>query len=369
MLFKKKDKKKPELSFQEASANALFVALEDALIIYDKSFKVIQLNKAAESILKVKATDVVGKIFSLDKAKGFKSKIMAQAMFPSLAPTFLRQSKPGQYPQILDISLDEPRQSLRIITNQILDISGRPIGFIKLIKDKTRERDLAKAKSDFVTIAAHQLRTPTTGINWALKNLISSKKISGEEKETLTAAHKATKGLLNTINDLISLSQLEEGKFAYKFKSINLVNLLGKILAQADLVAKEGGVKLYFQPPASKAVTVKADAEKLSAALSNLIDNGIKYNVENGEVIVSVRQRKGWTDIHVKDTGVGMSKEDLDKLFTKFTRGASAKKVGISGSGLGLYLVKRIIEAHEGKVGVKSVPDRGTTFTISLPHA
>lgn len=367
MLFSKGEKNKSESSFQEELANSLIDALEDGLIVYDSNFKILQFNKAAEDILEVKAGDIIGKTFSLDKAKSFKSKIMSQAMFPSLAPTFIRRSEPGQYPQILDISLDEPRRDLRIITNQILDATGQTMGFVKLIKDQTRERELAKAKSDFVTIAAHQLRTPATGINWALKNIISDKSVSDESRETLITAHKAAQSLLDIINDLISLTQLEEGKFSYQFKAVNLTDLLGKILAQADLIAKEAGVKLYFQPPTDKKITVKADAEKLGAALSNLIDNGIRYNVKNGEVTVSVSQQKNKIDISIKDTGVGMSEDDLSKLFTKFARGKSAEKTGVSGSGLGLYLSKQIIEAHGGKIGVKSVIDRGTTFIVSLP--
>lgn len=367
MIFQKKEEQPKESSFQELLGEALFAVLEDGVIVYDTDFKIFQLNKAAEKILEVKAAEVAGKTFSLDKAKNFKSKIMAQAMFPSLAPAITRQSEPGRYPQVLDISLDEPRRDLRIITNQIADNLGQAVGFVKLIRDRTRELELAKAKSDFVTVAAHQLRTPATGISWALKNLVRDKNISGESKETLAAAYQAAQNLLEIINDLIDLTQLEEGKFAYQFKEINLIGFLEKVLSQADLVARESGIKLYFNPLADGEIIIKADAEKLGAAISNLIDNGIKYNVKNGEVTVDVQKRNGETEIIVKDTGIGMSKDDLSKLFVKFVRGKSAEKTGVGGSGLGLYLAKKIIEAHGGSVSVESIPDRGTTVFVRLP--
>lgn len=368
---KEKETKEVDWSFERGLSKALISGLEEGVIVYDKSFKIISLNKAAEKIFNVKASEVEGRIFSLDRARSFKSKVMAQTMFSSLAPIVVRRSEPGAYPQILDVSLEDPDKELRILTNQVVVEGGRALGFVKIVRDRTRELGLLNAKSEFITIAAHQLRTPTTGLNWALDNLGKDKNITGESRETLSIARKTAKNLLKIINDLVNIAQIEEGKFGYQFKKINLTNFLGKVLSDAESVAKEYNVKLYFEQPKDKELLVKADTTRLALVISNLVDNAIKYNVANGQVIVKLRKlpSQPYVEVSIKDTGVGMSKESLSKLFTKFFRGKNVEKFAISGSGLGLYLAKNIIKKHGGKIWAKSVLNRGSTFYFTLPYA
>ena len=142
-------------------------------------------------------------------------------------------------------------------------------------------------------------------------------------------------------------------------------------MSDAESVAKEYNVKLYFKQPKDKGLSVKADATRLALVISNLVDNAIKYNVANGQVIVKLRKlpSQPYVEVSVKDTGVGMSKESFSKLFTKFFRGKNVEKFAISGSGLGLYLAKNIIKKHGGKIWAKSVLNRGSTFYFTLPYA
>lgn len=338
--------------------NVLMESLSDAVIIYDRDFTILRINKAAEKILEVKAPEIIGKTFSIDKARDFQSPLLAQVMFASLAPVVVRESKPGEYPQVIQLSLDNPRRDFRVVTNRVLDQQGNVVAFVKLVHDRTYELELARAKSDFITMAAHQLRTPAIGLKWALDNL---------DDETLEIAKKTAANLLKIINDLISLSQLEEGKFNYQFRSVNLIDFLRQLLANAELVAKEYQVKLYFQPPRTKDLVIKADPDKLGVAIAALIDNAIKYNVKNGEVVVAVKKIGNQAQVIIKDTGIGMSKNDLAKLFTKFYRGSNVKKKGVSGSGLGLYLAENIVEKHKGSIRAESVLGRGSTFYLTLP--
>jgi signal transduction histidine kinase len=371
LFFGKKEEKeeKATWSLDQGLLNALIVGLEEGVIVYDTSFKVSNFNKAAEDIFKIKASEVVGKTFSLAKAKSFKSKVLAQAMFPSLAPTVIRRSDPGTYPQIIEVSLENPAKELRIVTHKIVDDLGKTRVFIKVIKDRTRELELLRAKSDFITIAAHQLRTPTTALNWALDNLSKDKSLSKDSKGELKIARQTAKNLIKTINDLINITQIEEGKFGYNFNKLELNKFLSKLLSDADAVAKEYKVKLYYKRPKSKEVFVSADKARLGLAIANLIDNAIKYNVPNGQVIVSLKKipNKPMVEISVRDTGVGIPKNDIKKLFTKFFRAKNIEQYGVEGSGLGLYLTKNIINRHGGTIRVDSVESRGSTFYFTLP--
>ena len=371
MFFRKKEKIEEDFSWSpdQGVLSALIVGLEEGVIVYDKDFRVSNFNKAAEGIFETKASEVVGRTFSLAKVKSFKSKTLAQAIFPSLAPTVIRRSEPGTYPQIIEVSLENPVKELRIVTHKVEDDLGKTWGFIKVIKDRTRELELLRVKSDFITIAAHQLRTPTTALNWALDSLNKDKSLSKESKGELKIARQTAKNLLNTINDLINITQIEEGKFGYSFKKLELNKFLSKLLSAADVIAKEYKVKLYYKRPKSKEVFVSADKARLGLAIANLIDNAIKYNVPNGQVIIGLKKlpNKPMVEISVQDTGVGIPKSDIGKLFTKFFRAKNIEQYGVEGSGLGLFLTKNIIVRHGGTIRVESVENRGSTFYFTLP--
>lgn len=369
LFVRKKEEVTASWVLEKSFWEALVGSLEEGLIIYDKDFKIVVFNLAAEKIFGVAAKDVVDQVFSLNKARSFPSKTLAQAMFTSLAPTVVRRTEVGIYPQILDISLNDPIRELKIITNQILDDNGEVWGFVKLIKDRTRELELLRAKSDFVTIAAHKLRTPTTAVGWALDTMAKDKTLTKENKELLSIAQQTAHNLQKIVNDLINITQIEEGKFGYKFQKAKLVPFLEKILSEAEVVAREYKVKIYFERPQNLDLSAPIDATRLGMAISNLIDNAIKYNVENGEVVLSLNEMVGkpYIEVKIRDTGVGIPAADLDKIFTKFFRSENVKTKDVEGSGLGLYLTKNIINRHGGKMSVESKEDRGSTFTFTLP--
>ncbi len=182
-----------------------------------------------------------------------------------------------------------------------------------------------------------------------------------------TAAGALTR-LLKVVNDLLDIAKIEEGKFGYQFQEVDIGEFLGEQLAEADPIAKQYQVKLYFEKPAEE-LKITADPAKLGVAISNLLDNAIKYNIPNGEVTIQVKKipDKPYLQITIKDTGIGIPSEAIDKVFKKFFRGENATKIAVEGSGLGLYIAKNIIKRHGGDIKTESTLNRGTTFYISLP--
>lgn len=342
--------------------------LSNGVVSYDNEFKVMVFNHASEEIFNIKAEDVVGTKLSADMASDPKFKTLIQTIFSSLAPVVVKRSEAGVFPQVVDISFDNPQLDVRIVTDKVLDENDNPQGFIKLITNKTREKELLKSKTEFITVAAHQLRTPLTAINWAFEALEKSE-FPPDQKELVDTGFLAAKKMLKTVNDLLDISKMEEGKFGYQFEQENIVSFLEEILPQVNDIATQYNIKLYFQRPTETLLPVFIDRQKMSMVLFNLLDNAIKYNVENGTVTVYVENipQKPYIKITIKDTGIGIPEEQVQKLFTKFFRADNAVKIVADGTGLGLYIVKNIVSRHGGDIWVESELNRGTSFFITLP--
>ncbi len=339
--------------------------LSDGVVAYDTNFKIVIFNKSAERIFNLKALEVIGQNISLDRVRESKLKFLAQVIFPSLAPNVVLHSDPNTFPQMMDMHFEEVH--LRVITNKIIDSNGQTEGFTKVIHDRTREINIVKSKSEFLSVAAHQLRTPLTAINWSLEGLLSDTSLAAFSRELVDAGTSAAKRLLKIVDDLLDVAKLEEGKFGYTFAEGDFNSFMEKLLAEETPIAQTYGVNLYFER-LKEELKFSFDEQKLALAISNLVDNAIKYNVPNGSVTVSIsKAAEGpYVLVSVKDTGLGIPKDAIDKLFTKFFRAENAVKASTEGSGLGLYLVKNVIQRHGGKIWVESEINRGTTFYFTL---
>lgn len=357
-----------EVKIERNEMSSIILNLSEGIIAYDSDFKILIFNRAAEQIFDFKADEIIGQYLTPDKSREARFKFLAQVFFPSLAPMVVRRSESGVFPQIADISFEEPEMELRITTDKIVDPRGQLLGFVKLIHDRTREIELLKNKTEFITVASHQLRTPLTGINWAIESL-SKEELNENQKELVRMASETTAKLSKTVNDLLDVSKIEEGKFGYKFEETNMVVFMEDVIKEADILAKKAGIKISFKKPSEPEVIVSIDSLKLKMVFLNLIDNAIRYNVANGEVIIGLEpmENKPYIKISIKDTGLGIPTDQMSKLFTKFFRAENVVRSQTDGSGLGLYIVKNIIKRHGGEISVESEINRGSTFYITLP--
>ena len=346
----------------------IIASMSDGVILYDQDFAIQIFNSGAEAIFNLSAKEIIGKKLSPESIKNPKLEILAKTVFQSLAPLVVRQSPEGIYPQVVDISFDNPRLELRVITDRVLNEAKQVAGFLKIVSDHTREAELIKSKNDFITVAAHQLRTPLSAVSWTFQSL-KNETLSDSQKELVDTGLAASSNLLKIVEDLLNVSKIEEGKFGYNFQKIDLIKFLQSILDQADLVAKEYNVKVYMEPPQESQILLEFDSEKLGLAVSNLLENGIKYNVPSGQVVLSVERRTDapFIQVNISDTGLGIPEDAMDKLFGKFFRAENVITKATEGSGLGLYIVKNIVRRHGGQVWVESVMGRGTTFHFTLP--
>lgn len=357
-----------DTKFKDHEKEALVEYLHDGVIVYDTNFVIRTFNNAAETLFGVSKEIVLEKQMDPGLVKNHELKSLIQVLFPSLAPAAEQKSEPSAWPQIVNISLDAPRLEVQTVLHQVITEDGDVIGFLKVIKDLTREKSVLEAKTDFINVAAHQLRTPITALHWALENIVQYSKdnetIYPIAKEALAVAVRAAK----ITNDLLDVSKIEDGRFGYSFKDTDLVPFLQKIVSDMKPLADSYSVSLSFNSP-NQSIPVYIDENRLSAVFLNLIDNAIRYNTKQGKVLVSLQpvESKPFIKVLVSDTGVGIPGTDLKKLFQKLHRGSNVVQMEPNGSGLGLYIAKNIIEQHGGVVEVSSEINRGTTFSVSIP--
>lgn len=356
-----------EIKIERNELGSIMANLFDGLVAYDQNFRVVMMNKAAEQITGAPAAEVMGKLMSPEYAKDAKFTVLAQIMYPSIAPSVVRRTEGGAYPQIVDMSFTNPAMELRVTTDRIVDPNGVLLGFVKIMHDRTREVSMLKSKSEFIEVAAHQLRTPLTSINWIFESL-AKEQMPDSQKEMVDMGVIAAGNILKTVNDLLDVSQIEEGRYGYKFQDMDMNAFVEEVLSQMMAYAKEMGINLYLKKSESP-ITVSIDPQKLSIVFENLVSNAIKYNIENGDVTVEVAPmaEKPYVEVTVRDTGIGIPGDEIQRLFTKFFRADNAQKTVADGTGLGLYITKNIVRRHGGDIWAESQLNRGSIFHITIP--
>ena len=358
-----------ETLIERNESKSILTGIGDAVIIYDKDFNVIFFNSTAERLFKIKSSDIIGYKLTPNDIKKENWQILIQTVFSSLAPRVINHSREGEYPQVVDISFQEPEIDLRVTTIIVKDENQKTLSFVKIIHDRTAQILALRSSTEFVTVASHQLRGPLTEINWALQTLENAEELNDTNKTIATGAADAGKNLLRRIDEFLSVAKIDEGHFGYNFVDTDILEYLGNILNDILPQARSAGIKIYFDRPTEDIPHVMIDPKQLSMALVNILENAIRYNIQNGEVIVKVEKVKDspFLAISVRDTGIGIPQEALDKLFTKFFRSNNAVRLQTEGSGLGLYIAKGIIESHGGKIQAESELNRGTIITFTLP--
>ena len=358
------------LDRQRNHTAAIIRYLTDGILQYDHGTKIMLMNPMAEQLLGVSRREVVERVIEPRDLRNPKLKVLAQVLYPSLAAQVRRVTNdPNEYPKIHEIRITDPvERDFQVATVPILDERGIATGFLKVIHDISRERLIARAKSEFISIAAHQLRTPLSGIKWTMKLLLDQDlgPITEKQKTFLTKGYETNERMIALIRDLLDVARLEEGRFGFEFKEEDMTKLLLSVIHEYDPRAEQKGISIECVLPKEPIPLVTVDASKLALAITNLVDNAIKYTAK-GKVTVIAAVKKPFLEIRVKDMGIGIPKDQKLQLFSKFFRARNALKIQTDGSGLGLFIVRNIIRRHGGEIWFESVEGKGTTFVFTIP--
>lgn len=272
-----------------------------------------------------------------------------------------------------DYRVRDPDGSVRYVHTDgqsIADKSGKIIKLFGTAQDITDAKLLEEARSDFVSLASHQLRTPATGVKQYLKMLQEgyAGSLTPAQDRLLQTAYESNERQLDIIDDLLQVAQIDSGKITLRFGPVDVIALLHDIVKEQELEfrAKEQHVVIHSR---HQHLICQADEQRLRMALENIIENARKYTPISKRVTIRITKSSGSVQIRITDQGVGIAQNDMKRLFQKFSRIDSALTPMVGGSGLGLYWAARIISLHNGTIDVSSIIGKGTTFTIAVPIA
>ncbi len=239
----------------------------------------------------------------------------------------------------------------------------------KVDEGHKRDLEISRVKSDFISTAAHQLRTPLTGIRWALEAL-QLEALTDAQKTLVVNATEKSHQLVAVVGTLLDISAIESGKYKYVFVTVDVAALLSEIARDFEPLATKAQVALFYEKSATEVMPVRADRERIRWVLNNLIENAIRYTPAGGTVRLTAESATGRTYIRVEDSGIGIAPEDQGNIFERFYRAPNAIAKENGGNGLGLYIARTIATDHGGDLNFRANEGSpGTTFTLSLPLA
>ncbi len=243
-------------------------------------------------------------------------------------------------------------------------------------KIEERLKELERSKNEFVSVASHEFRTPLTIVNGYLSLLLngdlgSFRDAQGQKNLNLILGRvfKETQRLNKLAEELLSVSRIESGKIKLHLTRVFVDEMIGEVLAEFQTLARTKAIKLKLHKldPSHPTFQVSADIDKLKQVLVNLIENAIKFTPSDGQVVITCFRNEGEVVTEIKDNGVGISRNILPRIFEKFQQGSDSFVKENKGAGLGLYIVKSLVELHRGEVWVNSKIGKGSTFSFSLP--
>jgi len=345
---------------ERETVQAIINNFSDGLLLFNNENKLSLINPQAEIILNIKSEEIVDKPIAKLITKDF-----LKTFFELVGMDLIERKIEAVF-----------RKEIQLKENLILEITTVPImgndttiGTLIILHDVTREKLVERMKTEFVSIAAHQLRTPLSAIKWILRMILDGDlgEINASQREFLEKTYVSNERMISLINDLLNVTRIEEGKYIYKTALTSLENVVESVIESRKDIIERKKINFRFEKPIVPLPLVSIDVEKITLAIQNLLDNAVNYTPENGSIIILLSASEKEVQFSIRDTGIGIPKEEHHRVFSKFFRSSNAMKTETSGSGLGVFIAKNIIEAHGGKIWFESEENKGTTFYFYLP--
>ncbi len=359
------EKERERANIEKEKIDTLLQSIGDGVFAVDDKMKIIAFNESAEKISGFSKKEVIDKKFNdyikfinekdNSPADGFVNEVMSSKTVSEMPEGTLLVRKDGKKIPVADSAAP------------IKDVYGKIIGCIIVFRDISNKIKIDKMKSEFVSIASHQLRTPLTGIQWVSERLMKiSDSLPEKERGYVNDVYMSAKRLSRLVDDLLNVSRIEGGKVAIVPERIDVVKFLNDYFQEIQPLVIQKNITLTLEKE-EESIEMNTDRSALQNIYQSLISNAIEYTPEEGEVIVRLKKSDKNVLFEVTDTGIGIPKNDQETIFEKFTRGVNAVEVKTDGTGFGLYIAKQTTDLLGGEISFETEENKGTTFFVKLP--
>jgi len=356
---------KAEIETEKMSA--IISSIGDGIVVVDNLGSIVLVNNSFTNLTGWKKDDVIGKnmteILPLYNKAG---KLVKESERPINKALLSKKSTNNKFQNIEYAKKDGSTFPVAITVSPVT-INTKLAGAVQVFRDITKEYEVDKAKTEFVSLASHQLRTPLTSIAWYTEMLLSinGKNLTENQQLYVKEIQNGSKRMVELVNALLNVSRIELGNFAVDPIPENPKEILDNVIKDMRILLEEKEVTYTIDTSQSPKIYI-ADKNLLGMIFQNLISNAFKYT-HTGTINISLKENHQWLEFIVADTGLGIPEDQQKKIFAKLFRGDNVKTHDTTGTGLGLYIIKAIVEEVGGTIQFKSKLNMGTTFTVRLP--
>jgi len=357
-LREERERRLLELAVERSRSSTIISGMSDGVLVINRDRQIVLRNAAANRI--IPGCDALPQVAGLDALCSSEIQALVDEVLS-------QQARPG----IASKELVFEKLTFLVNVSQVLEPSGEVSGAVAVLRDITPLKQLETAKTLFMSMVAHEFKSPLYAVEGLLSSVVGG--VGGPDPERdrhfIERSLLRIKTLQALVSDLLNLTAMETGRFTVNRLPLDITPVLHEVTETCRDHAMDQKIDLSIVDlPADKPLFVLADREALTIVLTNLVDNAIKYSPEGGQVRVCVDRDPSYTRVHIQDNGIGMSPEEQEHVFDEFFRAKNKKAIHVPGTGLGLSLVKRLVDLHQGRISVRSAPDKGSTFTVSLPN-
>ena len=353
-----------EVRLQQTRLAQIFDSTSDGMLLVGRDGRVETANRRAGDMLGLDVADLVGAELT-ELLAGHRTE---GADYQRIFATLRSLVDDPEHGGAGDLELGAPRRTLQWVSQPTKDSAGATCGFTLTFHDVTQEREVSRMKSDFVSFVTHQLRTPLAGIRWMLELAAQDPDVPADAASYVQDAREAAQRLIQLVNDLLDISRLERGKLTMTATPTDLGELTRGVLAETAGLVQAKGHQVSLAGDAD-APRVLADPQLLRQVVVNLVSNAIKYTPEAGTIAIRLEPDGPALRWSIRDSGIGVPASSQPRLFEKFYRADNVVTMETEGTGLGLYLVRLIMEQLGGRVWCESEEGAGATFLFTLPRA
>ncbi|MCY4089136.1 MAG: PAS domain-containing sensor histidine kinase [Candidatus Saccharibacteria bacterium] len=354
---------KPHNSLNQQITDLILDNIEDGIFVIDHNQQLVFINQGGLNIIEASTNELkLNRPWTETLKFVNQHNLAVQDLDNPLKQIWIHQQSIRQDAYLL--TFKDHNTPIHLIISPIFDNQQQLIAVVGVIREMSLEKQQEQAKTDFVSTASHEMRTPLATLEGYL-SLLSKQDLNNQAKIYVSKAHQTVLHLGKLFKDLLTTSQSEDGQLSHKPQIIDLLDLMTTSFNNHQASANEKSITLRFEKPSAfkQGWFIYADPKRIAEVVDNLLENALKYTSADGFITLNLEEVDDFFQLQIKDTGLGISQKDLPHIFQKFYRIDDSQP----GTGLGLFICKKIVELYKGAIWLESNLDQGTTFYVNLP--